>query len=155
MSSFLRPKSWAGKSHNFASNFRKVWYSMILCIFVIIDVVLCIIYLISKILHSYSYDIICIIISLCPEAWILCLFFLTHCIHLNSRTEKMYHMNASVKFLCKHPSFMKLSDAFAVLGLKLGEKDPTRIRSAYRQQLLQATVTCVRVAYCMYIQIRT
>eukprot|EP00434_Breviolum_minutum_P040330 symbB.v1.2.035834.t1/scaffold4918.1/size32921/2 len=53
-------------------------------------------------------------------------------------TEKMYHMNASVKFLCKHPSFMKLSDAFAVLGLKLGEKDPTRIRSAYRQQLLQA-----------------
>ena len=67
----------------------------------------------------------------------------------------MYHMNASVKFLCKHPSFMKLSDAFAVLGLKLGEKDPTRIRSAYRQQLLQATVTCVRVAYCMYIQIRT
>lgn len=32
---------------------------------------------------------------------------------------------------------MKLSDAFAVLGLKLGEKDPTRIRTAYRQQLLQ------------------
>ena len=33
---------------------------------------------------------------------------------------------------------MKLSDAFAVLGLPLGEKDPATIRSAYRQQLLQA-----------------
>ncbi|CAL1132991.1 unnamed protein product, partial [Cladocopium goreaui] len=33
---------------------------------------------------------------------------------------------------------MKLSDAFAVLGLPPGEKDPATIRSAYRQQLLQA-----------------
>lgn len=33
---------------------------------------------------------------------------------------------------------MKLSDAFAVLGLPPGEKDPATIQSAYRQQLLQA-----------------
>lgn len=41
---------------------------------------------------------------------------------------------------------MKLSDAFAVLGLQLGEKDPTRIRTAYRQQLLQ---DWIHIAACV------